>query len=148
MWVLHTYKVYSLMTTYAFGLIQQMEESKETNEHSPVPSSLQFHVPVGVKSESRGIMAYGASRFSQDKSSLITSSRSFRNCLPSSHVPVLACAAPNLKQSQISDVQAGVNTIKSSSGSLDRRALPPEHNGLNARPNGPAYLTQDQGNIF
>ncbi|XP_074580088.1 uncharacterized protein LOC141836485 [Curcuma longa] len=122
---------------------KKMEESKETNEHSSVHSPLQYPVPVGVKSESRGTMAYGASRFSQDKSSMLTSSVGFRNSLLSSHVPVLASAAANLKQSQISDVQAGANTIKHSSGSLDR-ALPPEHNGLNARHKGPAYLTRNQ----
>ncbi|KAG6510671.1 uncharacterized protein LOC121975211 [Zingiber officinale] len=115
---------------------KKMEESKEINEHSSVHSPLRYPVPVGVKAESRGTMAYGASRFSQDKSSMLTSSGGFRSSLPSSHVPVLASAAPNLKQSQINDVQAAANTIKYSSGSLDR-ALPPEHNG-------PAYLTRDQ----
>ncbi|KAG6533945.1 hypothetical protein ZIOFF_007824 [Zingiber officinale] len=35
------------------------------------------------------------------------------------------------------------NTIKHSSSSRDK-ALPSAHNGLNARPSGPSYLTQDQ----
>lgn len=124
-----------------------MEVSKEKNELSSVHSPQQLPVSVGVKSESRGTIASGASRISQNKSPMPTSSGGFRNSSPISHVPVLACAVPNLKQSQISDMQAGVNTIKHSSSSLDK-ALPSAHNELNARPSGPSYLTQDQGKIF
>ncbi|KAG6470284.1 hypothetical protein ZIOFF_071349 [Zingiber officinale] len=51
----------------------------------------------------------------------------------------------SLHLSLISDAQAGVNTIKHSSSSRDK-ALPSTHNGLNARPSGPSYLTQDQAN--
>ncbi|XP_042460226.1 PHD finger protein At3g20280-like [Zingiber officinale] len=72
-----------------------------------------------------------------------TSSRGFHNSSTISHVPVLAWVAPNLKQSLISDAQAGVNTIKHSSSFRDK-ALPSAHNGLNARPSGSSYLTQDQ----
>ncbi|KAG6499801.1 hypothetical protein ZIOFF_039593 [Zingiber officinale] len=131
------------LITYACGLILQMEVSKETNVHSSVHSSQQLPVSVGAKSESRGTIASGASRISQDKSPMPTSSGSFHNSSTISHVPVLAWAAPNLKPSLISDAQAGVNTIKHSSSSRDK-ALPSAHNGLNARPSGPSYLTHDQ----
>ncbi|KAG6493052.1 hypothetical protein ZIOFF_048026 [Zingiber officinale] len=139
------YRTY--LITYACGLILQMEVSKETNVHSSVHSSQQLPVSVGAKSESRGTIASGASRISQDKSPMPTSSGGFHNSSTISHVPVLAWVAPNLKQSLISDAQAGVNTIKHSSSFRDK-ALPSIHNGLNARPSGSSYLTQDQGKIF
>ncbi|KAG6532250.1 hypothetical protein ZIOFF_006089 [Zingiber officinale] len=100
-------------------------------------------VSVGAKSESRGTIASSASRISQDKSPMPTSSGGFHNSSTISHVPVLAWVAPNLKQSLISDAQVGVNTIKHSSSFRDK-ALPSAHNGLNARPSGSSYLTQDQ----
>ncbi|KAG6498919.1 hypothetical protein ZIOFF_038672 [Zingiber officinale] len=131
------------LITYACGLILQMEVSKETNVHSSVHSSQQLPVSVGAKSESRGTIASGALRISQDKSPMPTSSGGFHNSSTISHVPVLAWVAPNLKQPLISDVQAGVNTIKHSSSFRDK-ALPSAHNGLNARPSGSSYLTQDQ----
>ncbi|KAG6479238.1 hypothetical protein ZIOFF_062700 [Zingiber officinale] len=120
-----------------------LTKKKETNVHSSVHSSQQLPVSVGAKSESRGTIASGASRISQDKSPMTTSSGGFHNSSTISHVPVLAWAAPNLKQSLISDAQAGVNTIKHSSSSRNK-ALPSAHNGLNDRPSGPSYLTQDQ----
>ncbi|XP_042408060.1 uncharacterized protein LOC121997615 [Zingiber officinale] len=101
-----------------------MEMSKETNVHSSVHSSQQLPVSVGAKSESRGAIASGASRISQDKSPMPTSSGGFHNSSTISHVPVLAYAAPNLNSRD--------------------KALPLAHNGLNARPSGPSYLTQDQ----
>ncbi|KAG6487685.1 hypothetical protein ZIOFF_056279 [Zingiber officinale] len=100
---------------------KKMEVSKETNVHSSIHSSQQL----------------------PDKSPMPTSSGGFHNSSTISHVPVLAWAAPNLKQSLISDAQADVNTIKHSSSSRDK-ALPSAHNGLNARPSGPSYLTQYQ----
>ncbi|KAG6532254.1 hypothetical protein ZIOFF_006094 [Zingiber officinale] len=111
------------LITYACGLILQMEVSKETNMHSSVHSSQQLPVSVGAKFESRGTIASGASRISQDKSPMPTSSGGFHNSSTISHVPVLAWAAPNLKQSLISDAQAGVNTIKHSSSSRDKFCL-------------------------
>ncbi|KAG6499599.1 hypothetical protein ZIOFF_039389 [Zingiber officinale] len=102
----------------------EMEMSKETNVHSSVHSSQQLPVSVGAKSESRGTIASGASRISQDKSPMPTSSGGFHNSSTISHVPVLAFAAPNLNSHD--------------------KALPSTHNGLNARPSGPSYLTQDQ----
>ncbi|KAG6468484.1 hypothetical protein ZIOFF_073172 [Zingiber officinale] len=82
---------------------KKMEVSKETNVHSSVHSSQQLPVSVGAKSESRGTIASGASRISQDKSPMPTCSGGFHNSSTISHVPVLAWAAPNLKQSLISD---------------------------------------------
>ncbi|KAG6503517.1 hypothetical protein ZIOFF_035832 [Zingiber officinale] len=112
------------LITYACGLILQMEMSKETNVHSSVHSSQQLPVSVGAKSESRGTIASSASRISQDKSPMPTSSGGFHNSSTISHVPVLAFAAPNLNSRD--------------------KALPSAHNGLNAKPSGPSYLTQDQ----
>ncbi|XP_042448977.1 cell division control protein 2 homolog D-like [Zingiber officinale] len=54
-------------------------------------------VSVGAKSKSRGTIASGASRISQDKSPMPTSYGDFHNSSTISHVPVLAFAAPNLK---------------------------------------------------
>ncbi|KAG6536213.1 hypothetical protein ZIOFF_001262 [Zingiber officinale] len=104
----------------------EMEMSKETNVHSSVHSSQQLPVSVGAKSESRGTIASGASRISQDKTPMPTSSGGFHNSSTISHVPVLAFAAPNLNSRD--------------------KALPSAYNGLNARPSGPSisYLTQDQ----
>ncbi|KAG6495895.1 hypothetical protein ZIOFF_043725 [Zingiber officinale] len=132
-----------LFSSFHDRICLNMEVSKETNVHSSVHSSQQLPVSVGAKSESRGTIASGASMISQDKSPMPTSSGGFHNSSTISHVPVLVWAAPNLKQSLISDAQASVNTIKHSSSSRDK-ALPSAHNGLNARPSGPSYLTQDQ----
>ncbi|KAG6468462.1 hypothetical protein ZIOFF_073149 [Zingiber officinale] len=64
------------------------------------------------------------SKETNDKSPMPTSYGDFHNSSTISHVPVLAFAAPNLNSHD--------------------KALPSKHNGLNARPSGPSYLTQDQ----
>ncbi|XP_042423576.1 uncharacterized protein LOC122011249 [Zingiber officinale] len=83
-----------------------MEVSKETNVHSSVHSSQQLLVSVGAKSESRGTIASGASRISQDKSPMPTSSRGFHNSSTISHVPVLAW---EIKSSTVQAGQGGLH---------------------------------------
>lgn len=122
-----------------------MDESKETSVHSAIFSPQQFPLSFGVKSDSCGTLAHDASRSVQNNSSMATSVGGFHS--PISRVSVLAGAASPLKQQHFSNVQSGVNTIKHSSGSLDK-GWPSAHTGLNVRSSGPSHVTQDQGDIF
>ncbi|XP_074567802.1 uncharacterized protein LOC141824418 [Curcuma longa] len=120
---------------------KKMDESKETSVHSAILSPQQFPLSFGVKSDSCGTLVHDASRSVQNNSPMATSAGGFHS--PISRVPVLACAASPLKQLHVSNVQSGVNTIKHSSGSLDK-GWPSAHTGLNVRSSGPSYVTQDQ----
>ncbi|KAJ8477978.1 hypothetical protein OPV22_021705 [Ensete ventricosum] len=98
---------------------KKIEESK-AHMQSSVYSPQHLPVSFGAKSDIHGALAHDASRFMHDRSPMGTSAGG----------------------SQSASL-AGVSPVNKLSGPLER-VTPSAYIGLNARLNGPSYLTQDQ----
>ncbi|URE10648.1 PHD [Musa troglodytarum] len=121
---------------------KKIEESK-AHMQSSVCSPQHLPVSFGAKSDIHGTLAHDASRFMHDRSPMGTSAGGSQSASLITRAPLLTSAAPSLKQPHLNDVQAGVSSVNKLSGPLER-GTPSAHIGLNARLNGPSYLTQDQ----
>lgn len=127
---------------------KKMEESKEITAHSSINSSQPLQVGFGALSDNHGSTLHGTPKYLQ-QSSMPLSSGGFQTVSPLVNVPGHISATSSFKQSQFSEAQPAVASIKASSNSS---LLPSPHAEttnlrLDARVNGMHHMTQAvQGN--